>query len=475
MIDKKVIKIERFDNFNKVDNKSITAKKFYNLSPSVYLKNSKGIRSALFQKNLTNKTERELKISNAGITRIEGVSYFKQYHPENKGTSHRLLIYGDDKKIYINQMLDDTWDLFWLYSLEFETSPIVLNFKKDDLDAVILAGKDQMKIWRTGYSPYTITDVPIITSMCMNEGVLFCTIEQPSFKIWYAKDLDAENVGNISNVSGYISLEDNLGDAKKVVTFNEDVYVFRDYGISKITQKQNSYVVSQIYLSNTKIYANTVSVSGNNIFFMTKDGLYSFNGVKVTKTSVELFNTLNVDNVGAIASSLGENYYLALNMDFDDNQQILCESGCVNNVLIIINTCDFSYEIIRGVDIKSMLPLKTDVFEKMLFTFNNGPVDKIGEITNMSSVMDESLPKFWSSNSVVENTNTKLFTKLSVIADANIKFNLVCDGKNYSFTTYKSGVNEFTFKICCKDLLIEISSSETFAVVKHVELNYYEY
>lgn len=474
MREKKEVRIERFDNFDKNINHILT-KTFYNFKPSSQLENSKGIANAKFPKNPTNKTAKELNISASGITSIEGISYFKQYHPTNKLISHRLLIYGNDKKVYINQMLDDTWELFWLYNLEFENAPIIMNFKKDDVDAVILASDDMMKIWQTGYSPYTISEVPIISSMCMNESVLFCTIKEPAHKIWYATDLDPENVGNISKNSGYVSLEDNLGDAKKVITFNEDVYVFRDYGISKITQYYGTYTANQVYQSNTKIYANTVSVCGNNILFMTKEGLYSFNGVKVNKTSIELLNSLSVDNNGAVASSLGEKYYLALHMDFQDDKTILCENECVNNVIIVIDTSDFTYEIIRGVDVKSMLPVKTEVFEKMLVTFNNGPVNKIGEIVDSSIFIDEPLPKFWSCGSVVDSMNTKLFTKLSVDADKGVKFSILSDGKVTSFTTYQSGINEFVFKICCKDLKLEISSPNESSVVKTVILDYYEY
>ena len=234
MRNKKIVEIKRFDNFDK-NSINILTEKFYNYLPSNKLENSKGIRVAMFPMNVTDKTERELNIATAGITSIEGLAYFKQYFSKSKITTHRLVVYGNDNKVYINQMIDNDYDLYWLYGLTFNSAPIVLTYKKDDADAAILASEDKMVVWETSYSPYTIEDVPIITSMCMNEGVLFCTILEPAFKIWYALDLDAENVGNISNTSGYISLEDDLGYARKIVTFNEDVYVFRDYGISKIS------------------------------------------------------------------------------------------------------------------------------------------------------------------------------------------------------------------------------------------------
>ena len=474
MRNKKIVEINRFDNFNK-NEEGVHATTCYNYHPTNSLNNSKGVACAMFPKSETNKSEKELYISQAGITKINGIAYFKQYQATGNFTTYRLLVYGEDKKVYINQMIDNSYELFWLYNLEFNTAPIILTYKKDDTDACILASDDQMKVWETGYSPYTINDVPIITSMCMNDNVLFCTIKNPAFKVWYATDLDIKNIGNISNFSGFISLEDELGDARKIVTFNEDVYVFRDYGITKINYLKKEISTAQVYVSNTLIYPNTVSVCGNNILFMTKGGLHSFNGVKVTKTNIELLHDFPIENAGAVASSLGEKYYLALNLNFKDGKQILCENDCVNNVLLIIDTLDFSYQIIRGVDIKSLLPVKTPVFEKMLVIFNSGPVNKIGEVTSSSKLMDDNLPKFWQSDSLVKTLNTKLFTKLSVKADVGVVFKLKYDDKEVYFTTTKSGVNNFMFKIICKDLSLEISSSNESAIVSNVVLEYYEY
>lgn len=471
---KKSIDIEHFNNFN-LDN-NISVNKFYNYKPGSKLKNSKGVDIAKFPLNFTDLEESPLNISEAGVNSVEGIAYFKQYFPKSASTTHRLLIYGDNQKVYINQMLDDSFDLFWLYNLTFESAPITLAFKKDDDDAIILASNNQMKIWLTGYSPYTINNTPIITSMCMNDGVLFCTIKEPAFKVWYASDLDAENVGNISNNSGFVSLEDELGYARKIVTFNEDVYVFRDYGISKINYVKKDVSVSQVYSSNTRIYTNTVSVCGNSILFMTKEGLYSYNGVKVSKTNVNLSNMITLGNDCAVAASLGEKYYLALKLNFDDNNKILCEqNNCINNALVIVDTKDFSFEIIRGVDIKSLLPVKTEIFEKMLIVFNSGHKEQIGEVIETSKIVNESLPKFWASSNMINNLNVKMFTKLVVDADEGVKFKILYDNKEMCFTTYKKGINEFVFKIFCKEIKLEISSENESALVDKVHFDYYEY
>lgn len=470
MKSKKSVELKQFNNFNDSSN-GIKVERFYNYLPTSTLKNSFGVKNATFPINYTSNEEYELNIININV---EGLAYFKQYFAHNGTSTHRLLVYGGDNKVYINQMLDDTSDLFWLYNLTFNSAPITLNYKKDDSDAIILASKDEMKIWRTGYSPYTITDVPIITSMCMSDGVLFCTIDEPAFKIWYATDLDAENIGNISSNSGYISLEDDLGYARKIVTFDQSVYVFRDYGITKINYVKGNISTSQIYFSNTKIFAETIAMCGNCMMFVTNDGIYSFNGIKVHKVDVK-FNNLSLNYNNSVASSLGNKYYLALKIDFKDNNHILCEQGdYINNAIVAIDVENNSYEIVRGIDVKSFLPVKTEVFEKMLITFNSVYTNKVGEIVNSSICLDNSLPKLWQSKELLDGHNSKLFTKLSVVADEGVKFKLIYDNKTLSFTTYKQGLNQFMFKINCKQIQLEISSSNASAEVESVFLDYYE-
>lgn len=471
---KKNIEISQFDNFyNKVQP---LTEKFYNFLPKDELLSSLGIEMAHFPKNRTSQNEYFLDIESLNLTAVKGLTYFKQYFPTSGNTQHRLLLYGDDKKVYINQLFCSDRELSWLYELTFNSPPITLAYKKDDADAIILTSTDKMVVWKTNYAPYTIADVPIITSMSMNEGVLYCTIKEPAFKIWYATDLDAENVGTISQNSGFISLEDDLGYARKVITFDESVYVFRDYGITKITNYKHENSISQIYKSNTMIFCDTVSSCGNVILFMTKEGIYSFDGVKVKKMSIDLKNMLSGDIGKATASSLGNQYFVALKLDFQDSNEIFCELGdYVNNAMIVVNIVDELYQIIRGVDIQSFLPVKTDMFEKMLITFNSVNETDIGEICEDSKYFSNNLPKYWSSGMLAQGMNQKLFTSLKIKSVGDYQINIVFDDRTLTFSTYQDGVNEFHFKVCSKDCRVEILSNSQNVKVEKINLELYEY
>ncbi|MFQ6752145.1 MAG: hypothetical protein ACLRFL_01080 [Clostridia bacterium] len=447
----------------------------YNVISGEKLIGSKGIIEATFPKNEIDHEGIKLNIEGAGISSIDGLAYFKQYYPSNKSSVYRLLVHAGDKKVYINQLLCGLDGLFWLYNLSFENPPIILSFKQDDSDAIILTDKEKMQVWVTGYSPYTITDVPVITSMCMNDGVLFCTLQEPAFKIWYATNLDVENVGNIDKFSGYISLDDDLGYARKILTFDENVYIFRDYGISKVNFSKNSATFSQIYHSNTLIFSDTISACGKCILFATRDGLYSFNGVSVSKLKIDIFNGVDFLNSRFACASLGDEYFLSARINFDDGEKIMCENGeYVNNALIIINAENMTHQVIRGVDVGSLLAVKTEVFEKVLVTFNSVYNMKIGEIVNDAICFDDELPKIWKVNNLIDDYGTKLINRLTVYGKKGVKFRFLYDGKEISFVTYKDGINEFLFQFIAREVGLEVSSSVDFSVEK-ILVDYYAY
>lgn len=468
---KQHVLIDKFDNFEP-KSKDVICEKFYNLNPFNSLKSSHGFEVAKFKSLPDSDSEYELDYT--GIGKVNGISYFKQYFPLSKDTTHRLLVHGEDKKLYINQLFCDFENLIWIYNLRFDSPPITLTFKQNDLDTIILSSDEKMIVWKTDFSPYQIENAPIITSMCINDNVLFCSIKDTAFKVWYCTDLNAENIGMININSGYISLDDSLGDAKKVITFDEDVYVFREYGISKIKYLQNNITVSHVYQTNTRIYENSVAVCGDKLIFMTKDGIYSFNGVKVNKINKDICKYLTDSQEFSTASSLGEFYYVALNLNFNDDKNLLCETQSHNNnAVIILNITDLSYEIIRGVDINTFLPLKTPEVEKMLVIYNS-QYDFIGQICTTSQFNNTQLQKFWQSGEINTNNQKRLYTKLLVNSSANVIFKLIYNDKEFSITTYQEGINEFNFKICTDSLKLVISSEQNNCKVDSVYLEYYE-
>ena len=153
---------------------------------------------------------------------------------------------------------------------------------------------------------------------------MFCTIAGEADKIWYSTTLNPELIGTTSNYTKNLILGDERGYARKILTFRENLYVFRDYGITRIINYGYSNLdVKQVYLSDSKIFADTVKVCGDVVVFLTRDGLYSFDGVNVKKQILGIEYMIDKDNYYATAEGLQDKYYLAMKLKCDDGKTVL--------------------------------------------------------------------------------------------------------------------------------------------------------
>lgn len=437
-----------------------------------------GISEATFPTSSSQgSTEIVLNYQNLNLSRINNLLYFRQYFPTSGNTQHRLLLHGSDGKLYVHQMYYGVGTLLWLYELTFQNPPICLTYKLNGKDTIILSSPEKMVVWTTDVNPYEVTNVPIITSMCISNNVLFCTIAGEADTIWYNTSLNPEQIGTNTTYSRSLTLGDERGYARKVLTFKENLYVFRDYGITRINYYYtNSVDVKHVYLSDSKIYSNTVAVCGDVVVFLTKDGVYTFDGVNVKKKSIGFEKFLSAKNNDAVASCLQDKYYLALNLDYDDGKKILVENGThINNSLIIIDLSDFSFQLIRGVDVKSMLALKTVNTEKMILTFNNGEVAKLGEVSKTAKYFNQALAKFYQTREIFSgNYEEFVVRKLIVDSSANVTIELITDEGSKTFVTKKAGVNIFQTILKGKKLSCKISATSENFDVKYLEINYFK-
>lgn len=442
------------------------------------LKKGIGVKElTVYMENDINSEKFELDYQSLGLEYINKVMHFKQYFASSGNTTHRLLIHGSDNKLYIYQMYSGLNTINWTYQLSFETIPVVLEYKKDGLDSILISANDKLIVWSTGRTPYELTNVPTITSMCVFNDVLYCTIAGESDKIWYTSNLNPENIGTESDTTKYLLLSDERGASRKVVTFKENVYIFRDYGISRLNdyKKDDIPTYNQIYLSDTKIYSNTIAVCGDYIIFMTRDGVYKFNGASVSKVDVLPESLLGKINEYAASTNLQDKYYLALKMDFGDNRLVGCENNpdMKNNALIKLDLQDNSIQIVRGIDIKDMLALKAGFEEKIIVTFNSGYQSKIGEIVDNGVCFDDVLPKHYSSNYVIQGDMDDI-TLRNIVVDcsAGVTLKIITEQGEYSFDAYCNGINKFQTIINCKKFKIELDSSDVEPYVNTVQIEY---
>lgn len=416
-----------------------------------------------------------LDTASLNLTQVNNVLYFKQYFPDSNNTQHRILLHGSDNKLYVHQMYCGVGSLLSTYQLEFNSAPICLSYKLNGKDTIILSSPEKMVVWTTDLAPYTVEDVPIITSMSISNGVLWCTIDGEANKIWYCLSLNPELIGVSTDTTKYLSLDDERGYARKVLTFKENLYAFRDYGITRINfYSPTEITTTQVYLSDSKIYADTITSCGDVIMFMTKDGIYSFNGVTVTKQNIGIEKFLTCDNSNAIGACLQDKWYLGLHLDFGDDKRIDCENlSFTNNALLVINLEDYSFEILRGVDIKTMMPLKTDTLEKMLVTFNTGEIDKVGEIDESGKIFGQNTYKCLTSNTIyIDNLEPMIIRNIVASSSSGVNIKIITNDSTYNFVTSVEGINKFQTIIPCENFKVEISANAEDIEFKYLDIEY---
>ena len=176
-----------------------------------------------------------------------------------------------------------------------------------------------------------------------------------------------------------------------------------------------------------------------------------------------------------MADSLQNKLYIALRLDFKDNQKVLCENeSYINNALLVLDLRNDNLEILRGIDIKTMLAMRANGIEKMLFTFNTGEVKKIGELDNSGKYFNQELPKYYSTNYLYEDDlSKKVIRKIKLIAEPETIVKVITNESNYEFVTTKSGLNEFQTIIPCDSFKIEFNSTDNMKI-ECLEIEYYE-
>lgn len=177
---------------------------------------------------------------------------------------------------------------------------------------------------------------------------------------------------------------DNRGSFNKLVAFNDYVYIFREYGITKVSiySVKSDFSFTHLYSSSSKIFENSVCVCGEKVFFMTREGLYTFNGTSVKHEDCQMQKYASLlDNTHCCSACLNGKYYFATRCNFDDENSVGCEEmNYVNNVLFEIDVNSFKVNLLRGVDVNSLVPVDNPYMSKLCASFNFSNAQRLGQL-----------------------------------------------------------------------------------------------
>ena len=332
-----------------------------------------------------------------------------------------ILLYCDNKKLYFSYLCDIA-DFFLETGITLEAKPVILTYVYNGLEtAVICSPQDPMYIWNGTPQPVNSEKAIHLSSMCSHYERLFASSSDKKNVIRFSQDFDITNWEETSEAGGFIQLVDERGDISKVLSFNDYVYIIREFGISRLSAygDQSEFNITHINLSSNRIFGNTAVLCGDRIVVLTNNGLHYCTGGSLYKYDFKINSLINKDMMEyACACYFNGKYYLATRIDFEDDKQVGCEQeeGYQNNVLIEFDLETQKINITRGIDICNLCVMRYENMQKLTFIMHGTNSNMIGELTDNGELFSSNLLKTWQSpQSDLGTQKTKVVKSISLL------------------------------------------------------------
>lgn len=321
--------------------------------------------------------------SGFGEKELKSVWLFTRFDPELNERDDRLIAADSDGKLWYKSTAGN--DVKRLGGHIFASVPSFINYRLYGDDVVLICSpEDGMFVWDGKSEPYKVENAPRITSMALHYERLFVTIDGEKNAVWFSDDLDPTNWDASLSGGGFIQMIDERGALNRVVSYLNYVYVFRDYGISRITAfgSQSEFSVSNLFVSSGRIYAGSVALCGDVVVFLAEDGLYAFDGVSTRKLLANLDGMIS-GGEGAAAYYAGGKYYLAFRRGEET------EDDCGNNALLALDISRGNYSLGFGMNITGFG--KAEDGSALAITKDG----KAGKLIKCGAYFGKPLPKKW--------------------------------------------------------------------------------
>ena len=428
----KTINILKFNDFDSYNDKSImglsSSPLTYNFdSSSGALKDGIGVRKLRFKSYPDDVTFKDL--DNWPTVYHPTACWLSNIFTTDFNVFRSLLVVQDSNgDIYYNLLHNDSTDFIKVDGLNFDTEPIVMTCKINNEDHVVFVAKNEgVYTWKYPYTVKKIDNVPPLRSVCVHNNRLYAITYNDKRSVIFSDDIDITNF-NLDMISGSrIDMNDSFGACNKVVSFKGYLYIFRDFNIAKLIDYANrvDFEVSQLYVSNGRIFDKTVCVCGDNIIYLASDGIYSFNGTTSKRLNFKLDKLFEgVDNYNAVAGYSNGYYYLSCKLNYGDGNAVVDGEWSYgnnrNNVLIKLNVETGEFVLFRGYDVVGIYVIN-DVYrsEVCVLVREVGSVYRLGMLDNSGSYYNEPLTKVWQS----PTTDCDCPNKLKLIKEISLETN----------------------------------------------------
>ncbi len=263
-----------------------------------------------------------------------------------------MFCWGVDNKLYAFDLFDNDRDYIKLLDYPFGTTPCFSTFSWVNKDgAMFCATSDDLVYFENSTTPQIATRGTKFCSICYYKERLFGLCNTDDGLLKYTKETKLFDWSDTADL-GEINLHKSKGQMRRLVPLDNGLLCIGDYEIVRVEIPRviSMTTINSVLVSGSKIYADTVIKVKDMVYFLAQDGLYCTDGYEVKKIPMGFEDKIqDVDQSYAISEAYEGKLYIAMKFDFGETDTKK------NNALVEIDLNDYSYSIMKGYDIRSLM------------------------------------------------------------------------------------------------------------------------
>lgn len=406
------------------------------------------------------------------------VAHFKEYSERYSSRKDKIFYISGDGKIYYSFAITQVPIFTRLEDKVYTQTPKMANYTDGERDCILFFNDaDGIDSWNNNVNMIHYSNLDNFYDFSIYKDRVFAVPSGERLTIRSETTNLLTWTGSITSTSVLINLDRERGYINKLLSFNDYLFAIRDFGISRLYWgNKNSYNITHLLFSGSRIYSNTACVCGDRGIVLCKDGLYEFDNVSAQKLDLKLNRMLSgMSNQNAVAAFKDGVYYLACRLNFDDNEEVGCETGTYkNNALVMFDTQTNKYSICRGIDIIDLCAIQYLSCDKLLACFNGDYATSIGQLTTGGKMFGTTQSKFWRSplTDMGYSDKIKYVKEVSLFSKYDITLTVFSENEKRNFNISGGNIiSRIPVRVKGKQIGIEIRSSADKAYVSNLKLS----
>lgn len=350
---------------------------------------------------------------------------------DENGPYECIILSAKDKLTFLRLGKDQQWAPDVSTGRQFTSA---IGYLNDDTDLMLLGGGGEGLYVMSAEGGQYAADALAITDLCTHYERVYAVVDGARTSVWFSDAFDPYNWNVSLDEGGYISLDGSLGEVLRVISFEDYIYIFCEYGIYRLTAyaDQLQFSIRRVHCDCGRIFKDTITICGAVVMFVTSDGVYTTDGYDVSRLTDRLDDL--VDGAEKLRALYCNNrYYLSFDKQHDDAiyDFTLAEDG--PNVLAVVDTDKGTVEIYRGAKIYDMCVLsgarQNCVLALSMLSDNVAEIDEGGVFFNKPPF------RYWLVRDVDfnEHVNKKYVLGVDYCTDTPFTLGVVADGKAREF------------------------------------------